>query len=278
VSPESAFGNAAASRAAEAVRALVGDVGAPALGLVLGSGLGGVAERVERARVVGYGDIPSFPRTAVAGHAGRLITGTLAGQPVVALSGRFHLYEGHPPALAGFPVRVLHALGVRTLLVSNAAGGITETFEVGDLMLITDQINLAVRNPLIGAAEPDEPRFPDMSEPYDRALAARLRASAGEIGISLREGVYCGLLGPSYETQAEIRMLRMLGADAVGMSTVAEVIVARALDIRVAGLSCITNVAAGLSPHPLSHADVLATTARVAKRFEALVERFVASF
>jgi purine-nucleoside phosphorylase len=278
VSPESAFGNAAASRAAEAVRALVGDVGAPALGLVLGSGLGGVAERVERARVVGYGDIPSFPRTAVAGHAGRLITGTLAGQPVVALSGRFHLYEGHPPALAGFPVRVLHALGVRTLLVSNAAGGITETFEVGDLMLITDQINLAVRNPLIGAAEPDEPRFPDMTAPYDRALAARLRASAGEIGISLREGVYCGLLGPSYETQAEIRMLRMLGADAVGMSTVAEVIVARALDIRVAGLSCITNVAAGLSPHPLSHADVLATTARVAKRFEALVERFVASF
>jgi purine-nucleoside phosphorylase len=278
VSPESAFGNAAASRAAEAVRALVGDVGAPALGLVLGSGLGGVAERVERARVVGYGDIPSFPRTAVAGHAGRLIAGTLAGRPVVALSGRFHLYEGHAPALAGFPMRVLHALGVRTLLVSNAAGGITETFEVGDLMLITDQINLAVRNPLIGAAEPDEPRFPDMSEPYDRALAARLRASAGEIGISLREGVYCGLLGPSYETQAEIRMLRMLGADAVGMSTVAEVIVARALDIRVAGLSCITNVAAGLSPHPLSHADVLATTARVAKRFEALVERFVASF
>jgi purine-nucleoside phosphorylase len=277
VSPESACGNAAASRAADAVRTLIGDVGTPALGLVLGSGLGSVAERVERARVVGYADIPAFPRTAVAGHAGRLIAGSLAGRPVVVLSGRFHLYEGHAPALAGFPVRVLHALGVRTLLVSNAAGGIRESFEAGDLLLITDQINLSGRNPLAGAAEPDEPRFPDMSEPYDRELAARLRACAREIGIALREGVYCGLLGPSYETPAEIRMLRVLGADAVGMSTVAEVIVARALGMRVAGLSCITNVAAGRSPDPLSHTDVLATTARVADRFEALVERFVAS-
>jgi purine-nucleoside phosphorylase len=277
VSAASPFGRAAAVRAADAIRALVGDVGTSALGLVLGSGLGGVAERIEGARVVGFRDIPGFSRTAVAGHAGRLVAGVLARRPVVALSGRFHLYEGHPPALAGFPIRVLHALGVRTLLVSNAAGGIHESFEAGDLMLITDQIDLAIRNPLTGAAEPDEPRFPDMSEPYDRALAARLRACAGERGIALREGVYCGLLGPSYETQAEIRMLRVLGADAVGMSTVAEVIVARALGMRVAGLSCITNVAAGRSPNPLSHTEVLETTTRVAENFEALVERFADS-
>jgi purine-nucleoside phosphorylase len=163
------------------------------------------------------------------------------------------------------------------LLVSNAAGGIRESFRAGDLMLITDQINFAYRNPLIGAAEPDEPRFPDMSEPYDRELSAALRARAREIGVTLREGVYCGLLGPSYETRAEIRMLRVIGADAVGMSTVSEVIVARALGMRVAGLSCITNVAAGPSSGSLSHAEVLDAAARVAARFEALVERFVVS-
>ncbi|HET9799963.1 MAG TPA: purine-nucleoside phosphorylase [Gemmatimonadaceae bacterium] len=274
------FGHAAAARAADAVRnriGEIGEIGAPVLGVVLGSGLGGLADRVDRPTVVGYDEVPGFPRTAVAGHAGRLIAGTIAGRPVVALSGRFHPYEGHPPALASFPIRVLHALGARTLLVSNAAGGIRGSFRPGDLMLITDQINFAFRNPLIGAAEHDEPRFPDMSEPYDRETAARLRACAREIDLPLAEGVYCGLLGPSYETQAEIRMLSVFGADAVGMSTVSEVIVARALGMRVAGLSCITNVAAGLSPHPLSHTSVLETTARVAARLESLVERFVAS-
>jgi purine-nucleoside phosphorylase len=277
VSGASPVGHAAAARAANAVRNHVGEIGAPVLGLVLGSGLGGLADRVEHAAVVGYHDIPGFAPTAIAGHAGRLIAGTLAGRSVVALSGRFHPYEGHPPALASFPIRVLHALGARTLLVSNAAGGIHERFRAGELMLITDQIDLAFRNPLAGAAEPAEPRFPDMSEPYDRELSARLRACAREIDVTLREGVYCGLLGPSYETRAEIRMLRVLGADAVGMSTVSEVIVARALGMRVAGLSCITNAAAGLSSDPLSHAEVLETTTRVAARFEALVERFVAS-
>ena len=277
MSGASPFGSSAAAHAADAVRDRIGEIGAPVLGLVLGSGLGGLAYRLEHAAVVGYLDVPGFPPTAVAGHAGRLIAGTLAGRPVVALSGRFHPYEAHPPSLAAFPIRVLHALGARTLLVSNAAGGIHESLRAGDLMLITDQINFAYRNPLIGAAESDEPRFPDMSEPYDRELSTELRACARGIGVTLREGVYCGLLGPSYETRAEIRMLRLLGADAVGMSTVFEVIVARSLGMRVAGLSCITNVAAGLSSAPLSHAEVLDTTARVAARFEALVERFVAS-
>jgi purine-nucleoside phosphorylase len=277
VSGASPFGNAAAARAADAVRDKIGEIGAPVLGLVLGSGLGGLADRLEQPAVVGYPDVPGFPPTAVAGHAGRLIAGTIAGRPVVALSGRFHPYEAHPSSLAAFPVRVLHALGARRLLVSNAAGGIRESFRAGDLMVITDQINFAYRNPLIGAAEPDEPRFPDMSEPYDRELSAALRARAREIGVTLREGVYCGLLGPSYETRAEIRMLRVIGADAVGMSTVSEVIVARALGMRVAGLSCITNVAAGPSSGTLSHAEVLDAAARVAARFEALVERFVVS-
>jgi purine-nucleoside phosphorylase len=204
-----------------------------------------------------------------------VLAGRLAGRPVVALAGRFHMYEGHAPSLAAFPVRVLHALGARTLFVSNAAGGLREGFRAGALMAIADHVNLTFRNPLVGAAEPDEPRFPDMSEPYDRELLARLHACAAALGVPLEEGVYCGLLGPAYETPAEVRMLRVLGADAVGMSTVAEVVVARALGMRVAGVSCITNHAAGISAHPLSHAEVLETTALVASRFESLVERFV---
>ena len=186
------------------------------------------------------------------------------------------MYEGHSASLAGFPVRVLHALGARTLFVSNAAGGIRATLTPGDLMIITDHLNLMFRNPLAGALEPGDTRFPDMSDPYDRALAAVLRREATKLGFPLREGVYCGLLGPTYETPAEVRMLATLGADAVGMSTVPEVIVARAIGMRVAGVSCITNFASGTTPNPLSHAEVLETTALVASRFESLVERFVA--
>jgi purine-nucleoside phosphorylase len=213
----------------------------------------------------------------VVGHAGRLVTGTLGGRPVVTLAGRFHMYEGHDAALAGFPVRVLHALGVRTLFVSNAAGGIRRTFRPGDLMLIRDHLNLMFRSPLIGALEPGDVRFPDMSAPYDEALARQLRDAASALGIPLVEGVYGGLLGPSYETPAEVRMLGVLGADAVGMSTVPEVIVARAIGMRVAGVSCITNLASGISPHPLSHAEVIETTNLVAERFESLVERWVSN-
>lgn len=264
---------AAADAAAEIRRRIGGDE--PVLGIVLGSGLGGLAHRIEDARDVSFAEVPGFPSATVVGHAGRLIGGRLGGRSVVALAGRFHMYEGHSASLAGFPVRVLHALGARTLFVSNAAGGIRATFTPGDLMIITDHLNLMFRNPLVGTLEPGDTRFPDMSEPYDRALGAILRREATKLGFPMREGVYCGLLGPTYETPAEVRMLAALGADAVGMSTVPEVIVARAIGMRVAGVSCITNFASGTTPNPLSHAEVLETTALVASRFESLVERFV---
>lgn len=267
----------AATDAATEIRRLTGLRDAPALGIVLGSGLGGLARRIEEARDVAFADVPGFPAASVVGHAGRVVVGRLAGRNVVALAGRFHMYEGHSAALAGFPVRVFHALGARTLFVSNAAGGIRATFSPGDLMVITDHLNLMFRNPLVGAVEAGDTRFPDMSEPYDRDLASLLHREAASLGFDLREGVYGGLLGPTYETPAEVRMLRILGADAVGMSTVPEVIVARALGMRVAGVSCITNFAAGTTSRPLSHAEVLETTALVATRFETLVERFTAA-
>jgi purine-nucleoside phosphorylase len=273
----SPYGARAAAAAAAAIRREVGEGVEPVLGIILGSGLGGLAQRIAEARAVDFADVPGFPSATVAGHAGRVIVGRLAGRPVVALAGRFHMYEGPSASLAGFPVRVLHALGARTLFVSNAAGGIRATFTPGDLMIITDHLNFMFRNPLAGALEPGDTRFPDMSDPYDRALAAILRREATKLGFPLREGVYCGLLGPTYETPAEVRMLATLGADAVGMSTVPEVIVARAIGMRVAGVSCITNFASGTTPNPLSHAEVLETTALVASRFESLVERFVAS-
>jgi purine-nucleoside phosphorylase len=273
----SAYGADAAIQAAAEIRRRVGAHEPPVLGIVLGSGLGGLARRIDRASEVAFADVPGFPSASVAGHAGRVIVGRLAGRGVVALAGRFHMYEGHSAALAGFPARVLHALGAGTLFVSNAAGGIDASFAPGDLMIITDHLNLMFRNPLAGAPEPGDTRFPDMSEPYDRTLAELLRREAMALGFSMRQGVYCGLLGPTYETPAEVRMLRILGADAVGMSTVPEVIVARAIGMRVAGVSCITNFAAGTTPNPLSHDEVLATTSLVAARFEALVERFVAA-
>ena len=274
MSAASPYGAAAAAHAADAIRARIGST-TPVAGIILGSGLGGLAGRITAATRVPFGDVRGFPTATVLGHAGALIGGTLQGRAVVALAGRFHMYEGHDAALAGFPVRVLHALGVRTLFVSNAAGGIRRTFRAGDLMLIRDHLNLMFRNPLVGAVEDGDERFPDMSAPYDDALCAQLRTHATALGFSLQEGVYGGLLGPSYETPAEVRMLATLGADAVGMSTVPEVIVARAVGMRVAGISCVTNLASGISPHPLSHAEVLETTTRVATQFESLVERFV---
>ena len=270
----SPYGAVAAARAAESIRARLGSE-TPVAGLILGSGLGGLAARLQDATSIAFAEVPGFPPATVAGHAGRLVAGTLATRPVIALAGRFHMYEGHGAPLAGFPVRVLHALGARTLFVSNAAGGIRRTFRAGDLMLIRDHLNLMFQNPLIGAAEPGDQRFPDMSAPYDDALATMLREQATALGIGLQEGVYGGLLGPSYETPAEVRMLAALGADAVGMSTVPEVLVARALGMRVIGVSCITNLASGISANTLSHAEVLETTAAVASRFEALVEGFI---
>ena len=270
------FGAAAARQAADAVRARIGDFH-PVAAVVLGSGLGGLASRVHDPAVVPYSEIPGFPGATVAGHAGELLAGSLAGRPVLALAGRFHMYEGHDAAVAAFPARVVHALGAPVLIVSNAAGGIRRSFAAGTLMLIEDHVNLMFRNPLIGRQEPGDERFPDMSDPYDRVLRALARSVADAKGIALESGVYAGLLGPSYETPAEVRMLARLGVDAVGMSTVPEVIVARAIGLRVLGISCVTNPAAGLSETPITHADVIETTARAAARFEALVEGVVAA-
>ena len=222
-----------------------------------------------------YTDIPGFAAPTVEGHAGRVISGQLAGRPVLAFAGRFHVYEGHSPAVAGLPVRVAHALGARLLLLSNAAGGINRALKPGDLMVITDHVNLSWRNPLVGPVVPGDERFPDMSQPYDEELQRRLHQVAASIGLTLQSGVYGGLLGPTYETPAEVRMLERLGVDAVGMSTIPEVIVARALGMRCVALSCVTNQAAGISPVPIAHEDVLAVTARAARDFERLVIEFV---
>jgi purine-nucleoside phosphorylase len=263
-----------AAAAGDALRARLAGR-APRIALILGSGLGGLAARIADAVSVPYGDLPGFPNTAVAGHAGRVVAGLLDGVPVLAFAGRFHLYEGHPPATAALPVRAARRAGVEFLFVSNAAGGVRRTFGAGDLMLIRDHINLMGRNPLIGPVEHGELRFPDMSAPYDPALATLLRSAAAAERVPLQEGVYAGLLGPSYETPAEVRMLERLGADAVGMSTVPEVLAARAMGMRVAGVSCITNPAAGIGGGALHHQDVLDVTTRAAERFERLVTAFV---
>lgn len=272
---ESAHGTAAATRAADAVRARLG-VKQPVAAIVLGSGLGALADRLEGATRVPYAEIPGFHAPQVVGHRGELVRGLLGGREVLMLAGRFHMYEGHSAQAAAFPVRVVHALGARVLFVSNAAGGVRRTFVPGDLMVIADHLNLMFRNPLIGAQEPGEIRFPDMSAPWSPRLAALLDEAGRDAGVALKHGVYAGLLGPSYETPAEVRMLERLGADAVGMSTVPEVSVAAALGMEVAGISCITNHAAGITAAPLDHADVVEVGARAAGAFCALVERWVA--
>jgi purine-nucleoside phosphorylase len=239
--------------------------------IILGSGLGRLTDRIADRVVVPYGEIPGFPPPTVIGHSGAVVAGILEGRRVVALSGRFHIYEGHEAAHAGFPVRVLHEIGARTLVVTNAAGGVRRTFNAGDIMLIRDHINLMFRNPLIGPVQEYEERFPDMSDPYDLALQQLARDVAASQSLVLQEGVYAGLLGPTYETPAEVNMLRLLGADAVGMSTVPEVIVARARQMRVIGLSCITNLASGITTTPITHAEVLETTLIASERMSALV-------
>ena len=248
---------------------------APVCGIVLGSGLGGLAALVEEPTRIPFSQVPGFPNATVSGHAGQLIVGRLASRAVVIMAGRFHMYEGHDAALAAFPVRVMHALGAPVYLASNAAGGVRRTFVPGDLMVIADHMNLMFRNPLAGPVEAGDERFPDMSDPYDRRLQSLMHDAASAVGVSLQVGVYCGLLGPSYETPAEVRMLERLGADAVGMSTVPEVVVARAIGMRVAAVSCITNKAAGLSPALLAHSEVMETGAAVAGKFESLVREFV---
>jgi len=231
----------------------------PVVGMVLGSGLGALADRLGGAVSIPYEEIPEFPAVSVPGHAGRLVVGTLGGVPVAAMQGRVHAYEGWSAEDLTFGVRLLAATGVRALLLTNAAGAVNPGLAPGDLVRITDQLNLTGLNPLTGRNdERIGPRFPDMSQPYDPQLGALLDASAARLGIPLGTGVYAGVAGPSYETPAEIRMLRILGADLVGMSTVLEVIAARHAGIRVAAVSLVTNLAAGLAGKPLSHAEVLA--------------------
>jgi purine-nucleoside phosphorylase len=257
----------------EAVNYIHSHYGAPIeIGLVLGSGLGMVADLVENPVVIPYADIPNFPVSTVEGHAGELVIGTLQGRTVVVMKGRFHLYEGYGVDKVAFPIRVMRRLGVEKLLVTNASGGVNTAYRPGDLMLIADHLNFQFTNPLIGA-NVDEfgPRFPDMSEAYSRRLRAAAHEVASEQGLKLQEGVYFGLLGPSYETPAEIRMIRTLGGDAVGMSTVAETITARHAGIEVLGISCISNMAAGILDQPLSHAEVIETTERVKETFLKLV-------
>ncbi|OZB94808.1 purine-nucleoside phosphorylase [Paenibacillus sp. XY044] len=244
----------------------------PEVGLILGSGLGILADLIQDGISIAYGDIPHFPVSTVEGHAGELLLGTIEGRSVVLMKGRFHMYEGYGPEVTAFPVRVMKELGVKSLLVTNAAGGINTSFEPGDLMVLTDHLNMTGRNPLIGANDPAlGVRFPDMSEGYSRRLRQLLKDTAASKNIPVREGVYAGLLGPTYETPAEIRMLRTLGADAVGMSTVSETIVARHAGLEVLGISCISNMAAGILDQPLSHEEVMETTERVREKFLGLV-------
>jgi purine-nucleoside phosphorylase len=268
-------GAAAAREAAAVIRERLG-VNAPACAIILGSGLGGLADRIENAKRLPYAEIPGFHTTNVVGHKGQFIAGTLGGREVVALAGRFHMYEGHSPQVSAFPVRVVHALGAKCLFVSNAAGGIRRTFSAGDLMVIEDHINMQFVNPLAGPVEPTDERFPDMSAPYSPRLKALLREAAQRLHVPLQAGVYVGLLGPTYETLAEVRMLERMGADATGMSTVPEVILANALGLEVVGVSLISNPAAGLSPEKLSHADVMRAAEAAGEKFCAVVTEFVA--
>ncbi|MFN2570785.1 MAG: purine-nucleoside phosphorylase [Gemmatimonadales bacterium] len=261
--------------ATDAVRSRLGKL-QPRVAIVLGSGLGFLADEVAEPVRIAYHTIPGFPEPGVAGHKGELVAGLLEGVPVIVQAGRFHLYEGHPAAVAGLPTRVFAELGVEILIVTNAAGGVRRTFPGGTLMLIADHLNLMWRNPLMGRSEPGEERFPIMHEPYDGKLRGIARSVAREAGIPMEEGVYAGLLGPSYETPAEVRMLERLGADAVGMSTVPEVIVARSRGMRCLGFSSITNPGAGITAAPLSHKEVLEVSERVAAHLSVVVKGVLA--
>jgi purine-nucleoside phosphorylase len=256
--------------AAQVLQARLGTV--PPVAIVLGSGLGAFAEALSDAIAIPYGDIVHWPAAAVVGHAGKLVAGRFNGRAVIALAGRAHLYEGHAPSVVTFPVRVLGRLGVKTIVLTNAAGGINTQFAQGALMVIDDHINLLGANPLIG---PNDDRFglrfPDMSEVYSRRLRALADESARAVNLRIEHGVYIAVPGPSYETPAEIRAFRALGADAVGMSTVPEAIAARHMGMDVLGISCISNMAAGILPQPLTAEEVIETTHRVRDQFIGLL-------
>jgi purine-nucleoside phosphorylase len=249
----------------------------PAIGLVLGSGLGGLIDELTGAVSVAFGELPGWPMPGVLGHHGAFVAGRLSSRLILIQSGRYHLYEGFSPAAVVRPVRLMARLGIKTMIFTNAAGGIRRGLEPGDLLLLADHINLTWRNGLIGPSELGELRFPDMSEPYDRGLRSQALEVARTRGVPLVEGVYAGLAGPSYESAAEIRMLERMGADAVGMSTVLEVIAARALGVRCLAISTITNAAAGLGATPLSHQEVLAVGARTRGKLLQILGELIAA-
>lgn len=245
----------------------------PRIGLILGSGLGDFADTLENRVSIPFSDIPNFPLPTVEGHVGAFVFGTCHGKPIVALQGRLHYYEGHSMQTITLPVRVMAKLGVTQLVLTNAAGGVNLNYYPGDLMLISDHINYSGNNPLLGQNLPDfGPRFPDVSDLYTASLRKRILEKAAENGIALRQGVYLMYSGPNYETPAEIRFFRMAGADAVGMSTVPEALVAAQCSMQVVGISCITNMAAGILPQKLSHQEVVETAALVHDQFQRLLD------
>jgi purine-nucleoside phosphorylase len=250
----------------------------PKVGLILGSGLGGYADGFKKSVAIPYGDIPHFPVSHVQGHKGRLVLGERGGACCVAMQGRVHMYEGHPASLVAFPARVLVALGARVIIVTNAAGGLNPTWKPGTLMLIRDHIDM-LRDHALRGPNDDRlgPRFPDMTKSYAPELRALVKQAAAAANVTLEEGVYVAMPGPTYETPAEVKMLQTLGADATGMSTVPEVCVARHMGARVIGISCITNQAAGITGHELSHEEVTETAARVRQTFEALLDSILAT-
>ena len=249
----------------------------PRVGLVLGSGLGGLADEIDDAVTIDFTEMPGWPAPSAPGHSGRFVLGTLRGVPVACLQGRLHLYEGLDARQVVEPALLMGRLGAEILLLTNASGGVNPAFGAGTLMLISDHINLTGRHPLVGPNDDAlGPRFPDMTEAWDRELRGRIQRAARGEDVRLHEGIYVGLTGPTYETPAEVRMLRVLGADAVGMSTVMEAIAARWSGLRVCGVSLVTNAGAGLSPTPLTHDEVLAAAAEAGPRLARVIGRFLA--
>lgn len=246
------------------------------IGVILGSGLGNFINEIKVEKEIHYSDIPHFPVSTVQGHSGKLIFGELGNKKIVAMAGRFHFYEGYPASEVAFPIRVMKLLGIQTLLISNAAGGVNTGFKVGDLMIITDHISFATVNPLIGKNEEAfGPRFPDMSEPYSKNLIEEAKKAAVKLNISVKEGVYFGVTGPTFETRAEYRMIKILGGDAVGMSTVQEVIVANHAGMKVFGMSVITDIGIRDDDNTITHEEVLHAAAEAEPKFSAIFKELV---
>ncbi|PRR83315.1 purine-nucleoside phosphorylase [Clostridium vincentii] len=248
----------------------------PQIGLILGSGLGSLVDLIENAEFFPYDELPNFPVSTVEGHAGRLVIGTLKGKTVVAMEGRFHYYEGYNMEEVTFPIRVMKLLGIKTIIVTNAAGAVNTGFKSGDLMVIKDHINVSGINPLIGKnLDNFGTRFPDMSNAYDKDLRKIVQNIAISLKLNIKQGIYAMMTGPTYETPAEVRMVRAIGADAVGMSTVPEVIVANHCGLKVIGISCLTNMAAGILDKPLNHNEVIETSNRVKNDFMSLMSSLI---